>query len=111
MDPDNLEKQNRPESPRYLTFQNSKPGSGLNKFSSTLTREHDFPAAQAMLYAAGVKDEKTLKTFPQVGVASVWWEGNPCNTHLLDIGKEVKKNIEKDEMLAWQYNTIGVSDG
>ncbi|KAI7356582.1 dihydroxy-acid and 6-phosphogluconate dehydratase [Hortaea werneckii] len=111
MDPDNLQKQNRPESPRYLTFQNSKPGSGLNKFSSTLTREHDFPAAQAMLYAAGVKDEKTLKTFPQVGVASVWWEGNPCNTHLLDIGKEVKKNIEKDEMLAWQYNTIGVSDG
>ncbi|KAI7479909.1 dihydroxy-acid and 6-phosphogluconate dehydratase [Hortaea werneckii] len=111
MDPDNLEKQNRPESPRYLTFQNSKPGSGLNKFSSTLTREHDFPAAQAMLYAAGVKDEKTLKTFPQVGVASVWWEGNPCNIHLLDIGKEVKKNIEKDEMLAWQYNTIGVSDG
>ncbi|KAI7234048.1 dihydroxy-acid and 6-phosphogluconate dehydratase [Hortaea werneckii] len=111
MDPDNLQKQNRPESPRYLTFQNSKPGSGLNKFSSTLTREHDFPAAQAMLYAAGIKDEKTLKTFPQVGVASVWWEGNPCNTHLLDIGKEVKKNIEKDEMLAWQYNTIGVSDG
>ena len=111
MDPSNLPKQNEPEVPRYLSFQHSKPGSGLNKFSSTLTREHDFPAAQAMLYAAGVPDEHTLKTFPQVGIASVWWEGNPCNTHLLDLGKEVKKAIQKQDMLAWQYNTVGVSDG
>ena len=110
MEPSNLRK---PEAggTGYLNFQHSKPGSGLNKFSSTLTREHDFPAAQAMLYAAGVPDEKTLKTFPQVGVASVWWEGNPCNQHLLDLGREVKRNIQKQEMLAWQYNTVGVSDG
>jgi dihydroxy-acid dehydratase len=111
MDPSNLEKQRIPEEPRFLDFPNSKPGSGLNKYSSTLTREHDFPAAQAMLYAAGVPNEHVLKTYPQVGIASVWWEGNPCNTHLLDIGKEVKRAVEKQEMLAWQYNTIGVSDG
>lgn len=113
MDPSNLDKQfGQPSSkPKYLDFQHSKPGSGLNKFSSTLTREHDFPAAQAMLYAAGVPSEKVLKNYPQVGVASVWWEGNPCNMHLLDIGKEVKRAIEGQEMLAWQYNTIGVSDG
>jgi len=111
MDPSNLEKQRIPEEPRYLDFPNSKPGSGLNKYSSTLTREHDFPAAQAMLYAAGVPNEHVLKNYPQVGIASVWWEGNPCNTHLLDIGKEVKRAVEKQEMLAWQYNTIGVSDG
>ena len=111
MDPDNLEKQRQPEEPRFLDFPNSKPGSGLNKFSSTITREHDFPAAQAMLYAAGIPNEHQLKNYPQVGVASVWWEGNPCNTHLLDIGKEVKNAIQKQEMLAWQYNTIGVSDG
>ncbi|EME83319.1 uncharacterized protein MYCFIDRAFT_59142 [Pseudocercospora fijiensis CIRAD86] len=101
----------KPEEARYLTFKHSQPGSKLNKFSSTITREHDFPAAQAMLYAAGVPNEHVLKTYPQVGIASVWWEGNPCNTHLLDIGKEVKKAIEKQDMLAWQYNTIGVSDG
>ncbi|SMY18696.1 unnamed protein product [Zymoseptoria tritici ST99CH_1A5] len=100
-----------PEEPRYLHFKNSQPGSGLNRFSSTLTREHDYPAAQAMLYAAGVPNEHVLKTYPQVGIASVWWEGNPCNTHLLDIGKEVKRCIEKQEMLGWQYNTVGVSDG
>jgi len=114
MEHKNLEKQfneRPPEDNRYLSFQNSKPGSGLNKFSSTLTREHDFPAAQAMLYAAGVPDEKTMKTFPQVGIASVWWEGNPCNTHLLDLGKECKKAIQAQDMLAWQYNTVGVSDG
>ena len=112
MDPSNLEKQREPqEEARYLDFKHSQPGSGLNRYSSTLTREHDFPAAQAMLYAAGVPSEHALKNYPQVGVASVWWEGNPCNKHLLDIGKEVKKAIEKQEMLAWQYNTVGVSDG
>ncbi|EME46592.1 hypothetical protein DOTSEDRAFT_87114 [Dothistroma septosporum NZE10] len=115
MEKDNLKKQFQPRPPqdesRYLNFKHSQPGSGLNKYSSTLTREHDFPAAQAMLYAAGVKDEHTLKTYPQVGVASVWWEGNPCNTHLLDIGKEVKRCVENQEMLAWQFNTVGISDG
>jgi dihydroxy-acid dehydratase len=30
---------------------------------------------------------------------------------VLDLGKEIKKHVQKDEMLAWQYNTIGVSDG
>lgn len=114
MEPVNRDKQQaapKPEDARYLSFKHSQPGSGLNKFSSTLTREHDFPAAQAMLYAAGVPSEKALKTFPQVGIASVWWEGNPCNTHLLDLGKETKRAIEKQEMLGWQYNTVGVSDG
>ncbi|OQO14975.1 hypothetical protein B0A48_00357 [Cryoendolithus antarcticus] len=111
MDPSNFEKQREPETARYLDFPNSKPGSGLNKFSSTLTREHDFPAAQAMLYAAGVPNREVLKTYPHVGIASVWWEGNPCNTHLLDLGKEVKRCVEKQNMLAWQYNTVGVSDG
>lgn len=114
MEPANRDKQQaapKPEDARYLTFKHSQPGSGLNKFSSTLTREHDFPAAQAMLYAAGVPSEQALKTFPQVGIASVWWEGNPCNTHLLDLGKETKRAIEKQDMLGWQYNTVGVSDG
>ena len=63
-----------------------------------------------MLYAAGVPDKKTMKTAPQVGVASVWWEGNPCNMHLMDLGKEVKKAVINQGMLGWQYNTVGVSD-
>ncbi|KAF1825556.1 dihydroxy-acid and 6-phosphogluconate dehydratase [Dissoconium aciculare CBS 342.82] len=111
MDPRNSEKPSSPIEPRYLNFKHSQPGSGLNRYSSTLTREHDFPAAQAMLYAAGVPNENALKNFPHVGIASVWWEGNPCNMHLLDLGKEVKKAVEKQDMFGWQYNTIGVSDG
>jgi dihydroxy-acid dehydratase len=63
-----------------------------------------------MLYAAGVPDKETMKTAPHVGIASVWWEGNPCNMHLLDLGKEVKKAVVNQGLLGWQYNTIGVSD-
>lgn len=33
---------------------------------------------QAMLYAAGVPSRDAMKTQPHVGIASVWWEGNPC---------------------------------
>ena len=29
---------------------------------------------------------------------------------VLDLGKTVKDAIQKQGMLAWQYNTIGVSD-
>lgn len=64
-----------------------------------------------MLYAAGVPNKKMMKTAPQVGVATVWWEGNPCNTHLHHLGKLVKEAVEKKDMIAWQFNTIGVSDG
>lgn len=63
-----------------------------------------------MLYAAGVPDHDSMKNKPHVGIASVWWEGNPCNMHLLDLAKTVKKSVGDNEMLPWQYNTIGVSD-
>lgn len=29
----------------------------------------------------------------------------------MDMGKIVKRAVEKEGMLAWQFNTIGVSDG
>lgn len=63
-----------------------------------------------MLYAAGVPSREMMKNAPHVGIASVWWEGNPCNMHLLDLGKAAKEAVLKQGMLAWQYNTIGVSD-
>lgn len=102
--------------PRYLNFPKSdKKGPNgkpiLNKYSTDLTNHHDFPGAKAMLYAAGVPDSDAMQNKPHVGICSVFWEGNPCNMHLLDLGKEVKKAVEKQGMLGWQYNTIGVSDG
>jgi dihydroxy-acid dehydratase len=30
---------------------------------------------------------------PQVGVASVWFEGNPCNMHLLQLAEKVKAGL------------------
>lgn len=35
-------------------------------------------AHQAMLYGAGVPNEDMMKNAPQVGIATIWWEGNPC---------------------------------
>ncbi|PVH89759.1 dihydroxy-acid dehydratase-like protein [Cadophora sp. DSE1049] len=105
-----------PEKPRYINFPSLEPGTvidgklALNRWSHTITREHDFPGAQAMLYAAGVPNRDMMKSAPQVGIATVWWEGNPCNTHLHDLGKIVKDAVQKQDMLGWQFNTIGVSD-
>lgn len=62
----------------FIQFKCLPPGGALNRWSAGLTRGHDFPGAQAMLYGAGVPDEKTMKNAPQVGIATVWWQGNPC---------------------------------
>jgi dihydroxy-acid dehydratase len=108
---------NIPEKPRYIDFPCLRPGSrvdgkqALNRWSSTITRGHDFPGAQAMLYAAGVPNKEMMKSAPHVGISTVWWEGNPCNMHLHELGKTVKDAVRKQGMLGWQFNTIGVSDG
>ena len=62
-----------------------------------------------MLYAAGLKDEDFDK--PQVGIASMWWDGNPCNMHLLDLATEVASGAAKAGLIPMRFNTIGVSDG
>ncbi|KAL8819067.1 MAG: hypothetical protein Q9223_002426 [Gallowayella weberi] len=116
MDPSNPPKQEEPEEPRFLDFPHLPDNASyngqplLNKYSSIITRDHAFPGAQAMLYAAGVPDQESMKRSPHVGIASVWWEGNPCNMHLLDLGRTVKAAVQKQGMLAWQYNTVGMSD-
>ncbi|KAL0937136.1 dihydroxy-acid dehydratase [Colletotrichum truncatum] len=83
----------------------------LNRHSTFITRDHDFPPAKAMLYAAGVPDEHAMQTSPQIGIASVWWEGNPCNMHLGDLAATIQKSVQQEGFLGWRYNTIGVSDG
>ena len=47
----------------------------------------------------------------QVGIASVWYEGNPCNMHLLDLAEKVKEGVAAAGMVGMRFNTIGVSDG
>ncbi len=62
----------------YVHFDALPSGGPLNRWSQNLTRGHDHPGAQAMLYAAGVPNQDMMKNAPQVGIATVWWEGNPC---------------------------------
>ncbi|MEO1618282.1 MAG: dihydroxy-acid dehydratase [Planctomycetota bacterium] len=83
--------------------------SQLNKYSSQITQPKSQGASQAMLYATGLTREDMNK--PQVGIASVWYEGNSCNMHLLDLAGEVKKGVEDAGMVGMRFNTIGVSDG
>ncbi|SPO03095.1 probable dihydroxy-acid dehydratase [Cephalotrichum gorgonifer] len=94
----------------FPQFRSLPAGGPLNRWSHSVTKGHEFPGAQAMLYGAGVPNEDMMKNAPQVGIATVWWEGNPCNMHLLDLGKTVKRAVESRDMIAWQFNTVGVSD-
>ena len=81
----------------------------LNKYSSQVTQPKSQGASQAMLYATGMTEEDMSK--PQVGIASVWYEGNPCNMHLLGLAGKVKEGVTAAGLVGMRFNTIGVSDG
>lgn len=81
----------------------------LNKFSSIVTQDMSQGASQAMLYATGFTAGDMDKA--QVGVGSVWWSGNPCNMHLMDLNNQCTASVEKAGMKGMQFNSIGVSDG
>ena len=81
----------------------------LNKYSSEMTQPKSQGASQAMLYATGLRNEDMAK--PQIGIASMWFEGNPCNMHLLKLAEAVKKGVNAVGLVGLRFNTIGVSDG
>ncbi|KAI0355752.1 dihydroxy-acid dehydratase [Trametes cingulata] len=89
----------------------ASPSSGvkLNKYSCHLTQDKRRGGAQAMLHAAGVTPEDLDK--PQIGISPVWWEGNPCNAHLLDLARKVKEGCAQEGLVGLTFSTIGVSDG
>ncbi|POS70568.1 dihydroxy-acid dehydratase [Diaporthe helianthi] len=81
----------------------------LNKVSANITQPKSQGASQAMLYATGLTEEDMNKA--QVGISSVWYEGNPCNMHLMDLSNLVKESVAKAGLVPYRFNTIGVSDG
>ena len=81
----------------------------LNKYSSQITQRKSQGGSQAMLYATGLTRADMEKA--QVGIASVWYEGNPCNMHLNDLAAETKKGVTEAGCVGMRFNTIGVSDG
>lgn len=81
----------------------------INKYSSHITQPKSQGASQAMLYGTGLTDEDMQKA--QVGIASMWYEGNTCNMHLNDLAAVVKKGVDEAGLVGMRFNTIGVSDG
>ncbi len=81
----------------------------LNRYSSRVTKPRSQGASQAMLYGSGLTEHDMSK--PQVGIASVWWEGNTCNMHLNELAAHVKQGVGDADMVGLRFNTVGVSDG
>ena len=86
-----------------------KTVNGLNKYSRVFTETRSQVGSQAMLYGIGLTDEDMKK--PQVGIASMGYEGNTCNMHLNDLAKEIKRGTIDAGLVGLIFHTIGVSDG
>lgn len=80
----------------------------LNKYSSHVTEPKSQGGSQAILYGVGLSDEDMHK--PQIGISSVWYEGNTCNMHLLKLSEAVKEGVRDAGMVGFRFNTVGVSD-
>ncbi|MGI9432160.1 MAG: dihydroxy-acid dehydratase, partial [Myxococcota bacterium] len=81
----------------------------LNRTSRHITQPKAQGASQAMLHAVGLDEADLDKA--QVGISSVWYEGNPCNMHLLDLAEQVKIGVQDAGLIGFRFNTVGVSDG
>jgi dihydroxy-acid dehydratase len=81
----------------------------LNPYSRRITQVKSQGASQAMLYGTGLREEDMDK--PQLGIASMWYEGNTCNMHLNDLAAHVKQGATEAGLVGMRFNTIGVSDG
>lgn len=81
----------------------------LNKYSSRITQPLSQAASQAMLYAVGLKEQDMSK--PQIGIASMGYDGNPCNMHLNKLAELAKASVWQQGMVGLVFHTIGVSDG
>ena len=81
----------------------------MNRYSRHVTQNRNQGGARAMLHAIGLTDGDLAK--PQVGIASMGWEGNPCNMHLNDLARSIKASVQSHGLVGLVFHTIGVSDG
>jgi dihydroxy-acid dehydratase len=81
----------------------------LNKFSRVITEPKSQGASQAMLYGTGLSEADLRK--PQIGIASMWYDGNTCNMHLDKLAAECRESVKSAGLIGMRFNTIGVSDG
>ncbi len=69
----------------------------LNKTSRRITQPKAQGASQAMLYATGLSESDMDKA--QVGISSVWYEGNSCNMHLHEFSALVKEGVVAADLI------------
>jgi dihydroxy-acid dehydratase len=81
----------------------------LNRYSRILTQDPTQPAAQAMYHAIGLTEDDLAKA--QVGIASMGYEGNPCNMHLNGLADRIRDGVREEGLVGLVFHTIGVSDG
>jgi dihydroxy-acid dehydratase len=81
----------------------------LNRTSARITQPRSQGASQAMLLGTGLTPADLDK--PQVGIASMWYEGNTCNMHLDRLAAKVREGVVAAGLVGMRFNTIGVSDG
>jgi len=81
----------------------------LNRYSSRITQPKSQGASQAMLHGTGLTRADMDKA--EVGISSVWYEGNTCNMHLNDLAVRVREGVQAAGLVGMRFNTIGVSDG
>jgi dihydroxy-acid dehydratase len=81
----------------------------LNRYSSRITQPKSQGASQAMLHGTGLSRADMDKA--EVGISSVWYEGNTCNMHLNDLAARVREGVQAAGLVGMRFNTIGVSDG
>ncbi len=78
----------------------------LNSTSALLTQSDTHAGAQAFFHALGLTTEDLKK--PQIGISSVWYESNPCNSHLDGLAREIKKGCQDAGLLGFMCATVGV---
>ncbi len=81
----------------------------LNRTSRRITEPASQGGSQAMLYATGLTESDMARA--QVGIASMWYEGNSCNMHLDQLAARTKEGVAAAGLVGMRFNTIGVSDG
>jgi dihydroxy-acid dehydratase len=81
----------------------------MNKYSERITQPRSQGASQAMLYGTGLTEADMVKA--QIGIGTMWFEGNTCNMHLNHLASKVKEGVEAAGMVGMRFNTVGVSDG
>jgi dihydroxy-acid dehydratase len=73
------------------------------------TQIKNLPAARALLFADGLKQEEISKPF--VAIANSFNEITPGHIHLRELAEKVKQGVREAGAIPLEFNTIGVCDG